>query len=68
MLTVCKNLHRCDNREVLYASGDDGLPVVTGLLMADKSVVTADAYVGALDVPGAKKLIPEDWREIKMVC
>lgn len=28
-------------------------------------IITADAYVGALDVPGAKKMIPESWRSYK---
>lgn len=28
-------------------------------------MVTADAYVAALDVPGAKKLIPQPWRRFR---
>ncbi len=39
---------------------------VTGLLVnvqGEEQVVTADAYVGALDVPGAQHLIPEAWRK-----
>ena len=46
----------------MYEDGPDGLPVVTGLRMTKagkEEVVTADAYVAALDVPGAKKLIPQ---------
>lgn len=35
--------------------------------MADGSTVKADAYVAALDVPGAKRLIPQAWRTIPMV-
>lgn len=49
-------------REVMYEDGPDGLPVVTGLRMSragQERVVKADAYVAALDVPGAKKLIPQ---------
>jgi zeta-carotene desaturase len=47
---------------VLYEDGPDGLPVVTGLRMSragQERTVKADAYVAALDVPGAKKLIPQ---------
>lgn len=29
-------------------------------------VVKADAYVGALDVPGAKKMIPQPWRRFSL--
>lgn len=54
-------------REVLYEDGPNGSPFVTGLSMADGSTVTADAYVAALDVPGAKKLIPDSWRKMEMV-
>ena len=46
----------------MYEEGLDGLPVVTGLRMTKagkEELVTADAYVAALDVPGAKKLIPQ---------
>ena len=49
-------------REVMHEEGPDGLPVVTGLRMTKagkEEIVTADAYVAALDVPGAKKLIPQ---------
>lgn len=54
--------HVC--REVMHEEGRDGLPVVTGLRMTKagkEELVTADAYVAALDVPGAKKLIPQVW-------
>ena len=47
---------------MLYEDGPDGLPVVTGLRMSragQERTVKADAYVAALDVPGAKKLIPQ---------
>ncbi|GMH39931.1 hypothetical protein BSKO_07835 [Bryopsis sp. KO-2023] len=53
-------------REILYEEDASGVPVVTGLQMANGETVTADAYVGALDVPGAKKLIPQGWRKIEM--
>ena len=45
-----------------YENGQDGMPRVTGLRMSkagQEQIVEADAYVAALDVPGAKKLIPE---------
>jgi len=53
-------------REILYEDGPDGRPIVTGLRMGKASqekVVKADAYVAALDVPGAKQLLPQDWRK-----
>lgn len=56
-----------DCRKILYDYQKSGYPIVTGLKMADGSTVTADAYVAALDVPGAKKLIPQPWRSIPMV-
>ena len=49
-------------REVMFKDGPDGLPVVTGLRMSKagvEKIVKADAYVAALDVPGAKRLIPQ---------
>jgi len=52
-------------REVMYETGPDGKPRVTGLRLGNthsERVVTADAYVAALDVPGAKKLLPPAWR------
>ena len=55
------------DRKILYDYQENGYPIVTGLQMADGSVVKADVYVAALDVPGAKKLIPQPWRTIKMV-
>lgn len=55
-------------REVLYDSAADGKPSsVTGLRLGkgvEEHVVTADVYVAALDVPGAKKLIPQEWRNV----
>ena len=51
-------------REVLYEESATGGPPtkVTGLRMtkaAQEQIVEADVYVAALDVPGAKRLIPE---------
>jgi zeta-carotene desaturase len=46
----------------LYEQGADGRTRVTGLRLgkaSEEQVVTADAYVAALDVPGAKRLIPQ---------
>lgn len=56
-------------REIVYEEGPDGAPVVKGIKMgrAEKTkMVEADAYVAALDVPGAKKLLPEEWRKYEM--
>jgi zeta-carotene desaturase len=53
-------------REVLYETGANGNPsTVTGLRLTkagEEQIIKADAYVAALDVPGAKRLIPEAWR------
>lgn len=52
-------------RDVMFEEGPDGRPVVTGLRVGPTGrdrVVTADAYVAALDVPGAKRLLPPAWR------
>lgn len=53
-------------REVLYEEGPNG-PVATGLRMTkagQEQIVKADAYVAALDVPGAQRLVPQvrQWR------
>lgn len=53
-------------KEVQYESGPDGKPRVTGLLVGPQGreqVIKADAYVAALDVPGAQRLIPKAWRQ-----
>ena len=50
----------------MYEEGEDGRPVVTGLRLAKagkEEIVKADAYIAALDVPGAKRLIPPAWRQ-----
>lgn len=53
-------------RDVLYETGPDGQPSkVTGLKLSkagEEKTVQADVYVAALDVPGAKRLIPQAWR------
>lgn len=54
-------------REVLYDTDAQGNPTaVTGLRLTKagkEQIVKADAYVAALDVPGAKKMIPQAWRK-----
>lgn len=50
----------------MYERGADGKPRVTGLLVGKEGkqkVITADAYVAALDVPGAQRLLPQEWRQ-----
>jgi zeta-carotene desaturase len=32
------------------------------MLAGREQIVRADAYVAALDVPGAQRLMPQDWR------
>ena len=51
-------------REVLYRDSQDKTKV-TGIVVADgdsEETITADAYVCACDVPGIKKIIPQEWR------
>lgn len=51
-------------REILFDSEDR--TKVTGLVVANgetEETITADAYVCACDVPGIKKIIPEQWRK-----
>ncbi|CAL8470172.1 g9714 [Coccomyxa elongata] len=53
-------------REVLYEEGADGSTEVTGLRLTRAGVehiAKADVYVAALDVPGAKRLVPQEWRK-----
>ncbi|CAL5218693.1 g403 [Coccomyxa viridis] len=52
-------------REVLYEETSQGAEA-TGLRMTKagkEQIVEADVYVAALDVPGAKRLVPEAWRK-----
>ncbi len=51
-------------REILF--DQDNNSEITGLVVAQgdsTEVITADAYVCACDVPGIKKLIPQEWRK-----
>ena len=51
-------------RQILFDSGDR--TKVRGLVVANgetEETITADAYVCACDVPGIKKIIPEQWRK-----
>jgi zeta-carotene desaturase len=53
------------SRQVLHEAGPDGKTRVKGLRVGPQGreqLVTADAYVAALDVPGIKKLLPQEWR------
>ncbi|MGD1919198.1 MAG: 9,9'-di-cis-zeta-carotene desaturase [Pleurocapsa sp.] len=52
-------------REVLYQDSGDKTRV-TGIVVANgdgEETITADAYVCACDVPGIKKVIPQQWRK-----
>ncbi|MCC0176234.1 9,9'-di-cis-zeta-carotene desaturase [Waterburya agarophytonicola K14] len=52
-------------REILYQDGKDDTKV-TGIIVANgeqEETITADAYVCACDVPGIKKVIPQEWRK-----
>ena len=52
-------------REVLYQDAGDKTRV-TGIVVANgesEETITADAYVCACDVPGIKKVIPQEWRK-----
>ena len=51
-------------REILFEQDNDCK--VTGLVVAKGNtteVITADAYVCACDVPGIKKVLPQEWRK-----
>ncbi|GAB4528607.1 MAG: 9,9'-di-cis-zeta-carotene desaturase [Pleurocapsa sp.] len=51
-------------RKILFESGDN--TKVTGLVVANgdtEETITADAYVCACDVPGIKKVLPQEWRK-----
>ncbi|KAL0464201.1 UNVERIFIED_CONTAM: Zeta-carotene desaturase, chloroplastic/chromoplastic [Sesamum latifolium] len=53
-------------REILYDRSSDGDIYVKGLAMSkatQKKIIQADAYVAACDVPGIKRLLPQNWRE-----
>ena len=51
-------------REILF--DQDNNSQVTGLVVANgdsTEVITADAYLCACDVPGIKKVLPQEWRK-----
>ncbi|EIE25948.1 zeta-carotene desaturase [Coccomyxa subellipsoidea C-169] len=53
-------------REILYEEAGNGETEVTGLRLTRAGVehiAKADVYVAALDVPGAKRLVPQEWRK-----
>ena len=55
------------HREVQYSQDAQGNLEVTGLVLGEGNrtwEAKADAYVAALDVPGAQRLIPPDWRRL----
>ncbi|KAL8159576.1 hypothetical protein V2J09_001113 [Rumex salicifolius] len=55
-------------REILHHRSTDGETFVTGLAMSkatNKKIVTADAYVAACDVPGIKRLLPKEWKQME---
>ena len=55
-------------REIQYEEGADGQLEVTGLKLGKgphTEVVQADAYVAALDLPGAQRVIPPAWRSMQ---
>ena len=55
-------------REILYSEDDDGKLEVTGMRIGkgtSTSVIHADAYIGALDLPGAQRIVPPAWRRLK---
>jgi zeta-carotene desaturase len=52
-------------REVKFEQQGDRT-IVTGLVVANgeaEETITADAYVGACDVPGIQRLLPQEWRQ-----
>ena len=51
-------------REILYTEGEE--TQVQGIVVANgegEETVTADAYVFACDVPGIKRVLPQEWRK-----
>jgi len=52
-------------KEILFEDSADSTKV-TGMVVSNgesESTIRADAYVCACDVPGIKKVIPQDWRK-----
>ena len=53
-------------RQIVFKEGET--PQVTGIIVANgktEETITADAYVGACDVPGIQRLLPQEWRKWK---
>ena len=51
-------------RKILFEEGDN--TKVTGIVVANgetEETITADVYVCACDVPGIKKVLPQEWRK-----
>ncbi|XP_021773115.1 zeta-carotene desaturase, chloroplastic/chromoplastic-like [Chenopodium quinoa] len=56
-------------RKILYDRFPNGETYVTGMAISkatNKKTVRADAYVAACDVPGIKKLLPAEWRDMEL--
>ncbi|KMT13602.1 hypothetical protein BVRB_4g082030 [Beta vulgaris subsp. vulgaris] len=55
-------------RKVLYDRSPNGETYITGIAISkatNKKTVRADAYVAACDVPGIKRLLPAEWRDLE---
>ncbi|XP_057963498.1 zeta-carotene desaturase, chloroplastic/chromoplastic isoform X2 [Malania oleifera] len=55
-------------RKILYDRNANGDPYVSGIAISkatNKKIVKADAYVAACDIPGIKRLVPPEWRELE---
>lgn len=51
-------------KEILFT--EEETPKVTGIVVANgetAETITADAYVFACDVPGIKRIVPQEWRK-----
>lgn len=55
-------------RKVHYDRSPNGETYITGIAISkatNKKTVRADAYVAACDVPGIKRLLPAEWRDLE---
>ncbi|KAJ8452486.1 hypothetical protein Cgig2_000075 [Carnegiea gigantea] len=55
-------------RKILYYQSADGDTYVTGLAISkatNRKTIKADAYVAACDVPGIKRLLPMEWKNLE---
>lgn len=55
-------------RKILYDQSADGDTYVTGLAISkatNRKTIKADAYVAACDVPGIKRLLPMEWKNLE---